>query len=153
MRHIPPGRAGTIQVTVNTNGYAGRKIREVVRIRTNDLRKRETQVVLTGLVEKFADVKPERIRMEGKTGTPMYAEIEIIPRPEYPFAIKGIRARSGEFIEYEVTQRCSEVEKKCVIRVENRRTERGVYADALFIDTDSELRPTIPILITGIVLP
>lgn len=137
---------------MNTNGYGGRKIREVVRIRTNDPKKPERQVVLTGLVEKFANVKPERVRMEGRTGTAISAEIEIIPRAEYPFTIKSIRARSGEFITYGLTQRCSEVQKRCVIRIENHRTERGVYADALFIDTDSELRPTIPILITGIVL-
>lgn len=35
--------------------------------------------------------------------------------------------------------------------VENTRSEKGFYADALYIRTDSKIRPMIPIYITGMI--
>lgn len=151
MRQIPPGREGTIDVNLNTEGYGGGRIRESVRIQTNDPNRPWIEIAVTGMVEKFAEIRPERVRLVGPAGSPLVAEVEIIPRKDLPFSIGEVKAKNGTFIKYELIERCTEGKNRCVIRVKNTRTEKGFYADALYIRTDSKLRPTIPIFVTGMI--
>jgi hypothetical protein len=120
-----------------------------VRIQTNDPNRPWIEVAVTGMVEKFAEIRPERVRLAGPAGSPLVAEVEIIPRKDLPFSIAEIKAKNGTFIKYALTEQCAEGKSRCVIRVENTRSEKGFYADALYIRTDSKLRPTLPIYITG----
>lgn len=108
-------------------------------------------MAVTGMVEKFAEIRPERVRLAGPAGSPLVAEVEIIPRKDLPFSIGEVKAKNGTFIKYELTERCTEGKNRCVIRVENTRSEKGFYADALYIRTDSKIRPMIPINITGMI--
>ena len=109
------------------------------------------QVAVTGMVEKFAEIRPERVRLSGPVDQLLFAEVEIIPRKDLPFTVKGVRAKSGSFITYELTQRCTDGHDRCIVRVENTRKEKGRYVDALYISTNSNLRPTIPIYVTGMI--
>lgn len=106
---------------------------------------------MTGVVEKFADIRPERVRLSGAAGQPLFVEVEIIPRKEYPFTIRKVQVRSGQFIKYEVEERSVDGQNRYVIRVENTRDEQGRYVDTLFVHTDSSFRPNIPIHITGMI--
>jgi len=106
---------------------------------------------MTGMVEKFADIRPERVRLAGIANQPVFVDVTITPRADLPFTIKKIKAKSGNYIRYELKQRCNERKAECVIRVENMRKDKGRYVDALFLQTDSQIRPTIPIFITGII--
>jgi hypothetical protein len=63
-----PGQEGHINVKFNTAGYGGKKIRESVRIQTNDPNRPWLGVVVTGMVEKFAEIRPERITLSGSAG-------------------------------------------------------------------------------------
>ena len=122
-----------------------------MRIKTNDPARPWFDVAVTGQVEAFAIIRPERVVFSGKAGEPLSLEIEIVPREEYPFTITGIKARKGEFISFEQKERCGDGKDRCVIRVENTRAEKGSYMDALFIHTDSETKPNFPVYITGII--
>lgn len=122
-----------------------------MRIRTNDPNRPWIEVSLTGMVEKFAEIRPERVQFAGAAGKPLFAEVEIIPRADLPFIIGEIKAKSGKFIKYELTQRCADGNNRCVIRVENTRREKGRYIDTLHVLTDSKIRPYIPIYITGMI--
>lgn len=106
---------------------------------------------MTGMVEKFAEIRPERIRLAGPTGQTLFAEVEIVPRKDHPFTIERVDARSGNFIKYEWVQRCTDGHDRCVLRVENTRKEKGRYVDALYIRTDSSFRPTLPIFVIGMI--
>lgn len=108
-------------------------------------------LAVTGMVEKFVEIRPPRIRLAGPAGTPLAAEVEIIPRKEYPFTIEDIKVKDGNFIKFAFTRRCIDGHDRCVIRVENIRAEKGRYIDVLFIKTDSPLSPQIPIYVTGII--
>jgi hypothetical protein len=136
---------------VNTGGYGGKQIRESVNLKTNDPNQPWIEVAVTGMVEKVVEIRPERVRLKGPAGTSLFAEVEIIPRKEFPLTVGQIRVKNGEFIRYEVTERCTDGKNRCVIRVENTRTERGEYFDALYVHTDSKVRPSIPIYITGMI--
>lgn len=136
---------------MSTGGDGGRKIRESVRIRTNDPNRPWLQVAVTGMVEKFAEIRPERVRLAGPADQPLFAEVEIVPRKDLPFTIEGVKAKSGDFIRYKWIERCSDGHDRCVLRVENTRKEKGRYVDAVYISTNSKLRPTIPIYVTGMI--
>lgn len=124
-------------------------MRESIQIKTDDPVLPWFSVGVVGQVEKFVDIQPERIQLAGPAGQPLFAEVAIIPRPEHPFRIEQIRLKNGKFIKYELTQRCTDGKNRCVIRVENTRREKGRYIDALFVDTDSEIKPVIPIYVMG----
>ncbi len=133
----------------STKGYGGKKVRESVSIVTNDPERPRLEVALTGQVETFAQIKPDRVYLAGPAGKPLSAEIEIVPRKDLPFAITRITARNGSFIAFEQTERCADGKNRCVIRVENTRTEKGHYSDALTVHTDSKTKPSFPIYISG----
>ncbi|MBC8432908.1 MAG: hypothetical protein H8D96_13440 [Desulfobacterales bacterium] len=136
---------------VNTSGYGGRKIRESARIQTNDKTRPGLSVTVTGLVKKFADVRPERIRLVGPAGTLLVAEVEITPRKEYPFIVRNVKAKSGRFIKSELKERCTDGRNRCVVRVENTRVDKGRYVDSILVQTDSPLRREIPVYVIGVI--
>lgn len=151
MDAILPGQEGRIKVKVSTGGYGGRKIREDVRIRTNAPDGADLAVTVTGVVEKFAEIRPERVRFMGPGDQPLSVRVEIIPRKEYPFKIQSVEAKKGNFIKYELIETCGPERKRCIIRIENTKSDKGRYLDAIYVKTNSRLRPVIPIYITGLI--
>lgn len=150
-KQILPGQEGIIQVKVNTDGYGGFGFREKVSIKTNDPHRPLLEIVIKGKVETFADIRPQRVRLAGKRGKPLMVEVDIIPKQGYPFAIKGIKVDEGKFIRYELEPKDLNGNKHWVLRIENTQNKKGRYLDVLYIQTDSELKPVIPIPITGLI--
>ncbi len=103
------------------------------------------------MVEKFAEIKPERITLIGPGSQKLFTEVEIIPRKEYPFAIREMKAVSGRFFTYKMEKRNNGKQNSYIIRVENTRTEKGRYADTIFVHTDSPVRPKITIPVIGMI--
>jgi hypothetical protein len=124
-------------------------MRESIQIKINDPVLPWFSVRVVGKVEKFVYIQPERVHMEGPAGRRLFAEVAIIPRPDHPFRIGQVRVKNGTFIKYELTQRCADGKNRCVIRVENTRKEKGRYIDALLVETDSKIKPVIPIYVMG----
>ncbi len=120
-----------------------------MRIHTNDPKFPLLAVSVSGQVEKFAEIRPESVRLIGSAGDPLSMEVEIIPRKEYPFVIKEIQAKDGRFIRWSFEKRCDQKSDRYVIKVEAARPGRGGFADILFVKTDSPVRPTISIYVTG----
>jgi hypothetical protein len=118
---------------------------------TNDPNRPWLQVSVTGIMNKFAEIRPDRVRLIGPAGTTLFAEVEIVPKENHPFVIEGVQVKDGSFIKYEVTKQCTDKFASCVLRVENTRKEKGRYADVLYVKTNSELCPKIPIYVTGII--
>jgi hypothetical protein len=108
-------------------------------------------VAVTGMVEKFAEIKPERITLIGPGSQKLFTEVEIIPRKEYPFVIRELNAVSGRFFTYKMEKRNTGKQNSYIIRVENTRTERGRYADTIFVHTDNPIRPKITIPVIGMI--
>lgn len=120
-------------------------------IHTNDPNRLKIGITVTGIVEKFAEIRPERVRLAGPAGQELFADVEIVPRKDYPFVVRDIKAKNGEFIKYEVIRSCADGDAGCTLRVENTRKEKGRYVDVLYVNTNSNLRPMFPIYITGII--
>jgi hypothetical protein len=103
------------------------------------------------MVEKFAEINPERITLIGLANQKLFAEVEIIPRKEYPFTIRGFNAVSGRFFTYKMEKRNTDKQARYIIRLENTRNEKGRYADTIFVHTDSSIRPKITIPVIGMI--
>jgi len=152
VRQIPPGGKGKIKVTVNTGGYGGTKIREVVRILTNDKQRPGLSVAVTGFVEKFVEINPPRVVLRGSQGEPVASRVTITQRMEYPFKILNTHAKIGRHFKFNVQELNSSGTSGYVLTVENTKKETGRYADTIYLKTDSKLRPTIPISVIGLIL-
>ena len=55
---------------------------------------------MSGEVKKFAVITPKFARLAGKVGETLEQDITILPEPDFPFKIKKITAKRGEFIKY-----------------------------------------------------
>ena len=106
-------------------------------------------MAVTGRVEPFAEIRPERVRLTGNAGEPLAVEVEIFPRKDHPFNIKRVEAQNGTFIKCEIKERCTGNGGRCLLRVENTKVEKGNYVDRIVIHTDHPLRPMIPIYVSG----
>lgn len=109
-------------------------------------------MAVTGRVEKFVEINPERIRLMGKAGETLATEVEIAPRKDYPFTIERMEAQDGTFIKYELKEKCTAGRGRCVIRVEYTKADKGRYMDRIVIHTDSLLSPVISIIVNDRIL-
>lgn len=120
-------------------------------MQTNDPGQPMFNLVITGKVVKFAEIRPAMVRLEGQAGTPLTVEVEIQPNKDYPFAILGMQAKRNDTVRGELIEQCSAETNRCIVRVENLKTTSGRYSDTIIVQTDNAARPTFPIPVVGIV--
>lgn len=137
---------------MHTRGYGGKKIRENVHIQTNNKIRPGLSVTVTGYVEKFADIRPQRIILSGSAGQTIKAQVKITPRTQYPFKILSARAKQGKYIKFRIADAIGSNAGSYVLTVENLKKEIGRYNDVIYLETDSNLRPVIPIYVVGNIL-
>lgn len=116
-----------------------------MRIHTDDPKKLVMEVAVTGMVEQIAEIQPNQVLMEGLQGEQLSAEVVITPNKKYPFSIKGLETQEGRGIKCELTERCAAGATRCVIKVENTRSEKGRFNDTIIVQTDNAVKPEIPI--------
>jgi len=145
VRQIPAGGEGIITLKFNTNGYGGRRVRESARIKTNDANRPWLDIAVTGLVENFAEINPPHLSLRGPVGAPLKAGVIIEPKEKYPFKITGSRARQGEYFKFELTEQMQAGRLQYVLAVETMRQAKGRYADIIYLDTDSPIKPRIQV--------
>lgn len=143
MKQIPAGGEGKISVRVATQGYGGRVIRESVRIITNDEMQPGLDVIVTGRVEKFAEIEPKVVRLIGKVGETMMATVKILPNAKFPFKINNFRATHGKYIDLNLEEQRTGNQVVYLLTVRNTKTDTGRYDDRVILVTDSNVRSTI----------
>lgn len=137
---------------MHTGGFGGKKVRKNVHIQTNDKNRPGLSVTVTGYVEKFADISPQRIILRGSAEQTIKAQVKITPRTQYPFKIISATAKQGKYIKFRLTDAEKSNAGGYVLSVENLKKETGRYNDVIYLKTDSKLRPTIPIYVVGNIL-
>jgi hypothetical protein len=106
-------------------------------------------LTISGKVEAFAAVSPERVVIAGKTGEKIVKTIRITPQPKYPFSIKSIRTRQKGNITYSLKKNKLKQGIEYIITVENLKKEIGKYYETILIETDNPLKPEIQIGVRG----
>jgi hypothetical protein len=110
------------------------------------------ELMVSGMVEKFAEIRPERVRLSGRVGEPVTAVAEIVPRPDYPFKIKNIRAMNGRHIRFSLANKTAAGNTIYEITVTSTRQDAGSISDVVYLDTDSPIRPTLQVTVSGTII-
>jgi hypothetical protein len=122
-----------------------------VYVQTNDPKQPSLQLVVTGKVNKFVEIKPAQVRLEGQAGTPLTVEVEILQNKENPFTILEVQTQRKDVVRCELVEQCNTANNRCVLRVENIKTTSGRYADTITVRTDNAVKPSFPIAVVGII--
>ncbi len=106
--------------------------------------------MVTGLVEKFVTILPERIKLAGQPQTQIKTSVSIIPEEKFPFKILEVTAKTGINIRQDLQEtEISKGKKGYLLTVENLKKETGRYFDTITLKTDSKIRPEIAISVYG----
>jgi len=101
------------------------------------------------MVEKFASITPNRIRLAGCVGKELKTSVSIIPEKKYPFKIVNVTAKQGKNIRYKIEEFKKSKISEYVLTVENIKKETGRYFDIIHLKTDSKIQPEISIRVMG----
>jgi hypothetical protein len=121
-------------------------------VHTNDPRKSVMELTVSGMVEKFAEIRPARVRLSGRVDELVTAVAEIVPRPDYPFNIKNIRAMNGRHIRFSLASKTAAGSTIYEITVTSTRPDPGGISDVIYMDTDSPIRPTLQVSVSGMII-
>jgi hypothetical protein len=122
---------------VHTSGSGGETIQKRFHVTTNDPRTPSTQLIVTGKVNPIIHVTPPFVRIMGRTGRPLTAEVHLKPTAEHPFTILEAKMWQGREIGLEVQPLGQDPARDGYrLRVRNLQTAPGVYRDYIVIKTD-----------------
>ena len=106
-------------------------------------------MTLSGKVERFADIIPQRVTLTGFTGESVKAQAVIIPKEKYPFNIVETGAKNGKDFCFKLKEIKESGKTEYKLLIENLKKEEGRYYDYIYLKTDSKIRPEIKIGIYG----
>lgn len=119
---------------------------KTIAVLTNDSKTAESNLTVSGNVEKFVTITPSVVRLNGKIGEDLKSLVKIIPEGKYPFAVSKISAQDGKNIKYELKEeKSASGSKEYSVTVENLKKDAGFYYDVLILETDSKIQPEIKI--------
>ena len=119
-------------------------------IYTNDTRRRQLGLVVTGFVERVYTISPRRLVLKGFADEAISKKISIKPVEKYAFKILEAKAQRGENIKVALAEvKAGPSVKEYEITVANLKKEKGRYVDTVELKTDSKLRPQIKIFVRG----
>jgi hypothetical protein len=121
-------------------------------VRTNDPQNPVMELMVSGMVEVFAEIRPKYLRFTGTTGEPVTAVVEIMPRPDYPFKIKHVRAMNGRHIQVRMANKAQTGRPVYELTVTASLQARGRISDVIHIETDSPIRPTLQVPVYGTII-
>jgi len=121
-------------------------------VHTNDPRNPVVELMVSGTVETFADIRPKHMQLSGRVGEPVTAVAEIAPRPDYPFKIKNIRAMKGHHIQFSLANKAASGGTIYELTITSTRQDAGSISDVIYVDTDSPIRPTLQVTVFGTII-
>jgi hypothetical protein len=134
---------------VNTRNKGGHTIRKHATLFTNDEKNPRLQLTISGSVDRFVTIKPNRVKLRGVAGDEIKRKVTITPEKKYPFKIVKVSAKNGKDIHFELSEEKGEQGPVYALLIENKRLERGRYFDMITLETDSEIQPRLSIRVYG----
>lgn len=144
---IAPGTEGKISIEGNTRGYGGRKFSKTITVYTNDPHHKQIKLYISGSVDAFALVKPERVYLTGTAKQKIQSTVTVTPLEHYPFNITESHTDKG--LKEKVVLLLEKKKDRYVLTVKNNLKEPGNYQGRIHLKTDSSVKPEITILVAG----
>jgi len=134
---------------VSTTSYAGRTLKKNIVVSTSDPQNPSVTLSISGMVEKFVEIRPKYIRLTGVAGERISTLVSIIPMKKYSLEIIGISAMKGRDIQFSLAEKTFPEGDGYELLVENRKKDQGRYHDVLSLKTDSDIQPAIKVSVYG----
>jgi len=134
---------------VSTTSYGGRTLRKNIVVSTTDPQNPSVTLSISGMVEKFVEIRPKYVRLIGAAGESISTLVTIIPMQKHSFKITGINAMKGRDITFSLTEKAFPEGDGYEVLVKNKKTDQGRYHDVLSLKTDSTVQPVIKVSIYG----
>ncbi|MCJ8501346.1 hypothetical protein MRX98_12245 [Desulfatitalea sp. M08but] len=120
---------------------------------TNDPRRREFNLTMSGRVDRFAEISPQRLVLAGYVGDTLQETVTIRPTRQHPFTITGVRLRDGQHLKFKMDRSSGQSAAEYRLHIENTKADAGRYVDQIFLETDSELHPEIRLAVSVFIRP
>jgi hypothetical protein len=138
-------------VGFKTLGYGGKIMTKTILVKTDDPGQRTLNLVVTGQVDRIAEISPPSVYLNGKAGDALEAVVTITPSKKYAFTLLGLEKRNKSRIEATLIQpekdgRTWRIQIKC------RSDKAEDLYDELVLKTDSPYVPTIGIRVSAVFL-
>jgi hypothetical protein len=128
-------------------------MRKTAGVYTNDKKRPQQDLVISGQVEKFVTIRPQHANMRGFVGDSVKGTVTIIPEKKYPFKILNLRAKDGKYIKYQLEETKESNTFAYKLNIENLKTDAGRYYDSIILETDSKIRPQLSVRVYGYLRP
>ena len=107
------------------------------------------KIHIFGNVEKFVTIIPRAVSLRGFVGDAIKKTVTIIPEKKYDFKITKIRARNGQYINFQLEEIEGAARTEYALTIENSRTDQGRYSDLIIMETDSKIQPEVNVRVYG----
>lgn len=144
---VAPGASGPVVVKANTRGYGGRVFRKTITVTTDDPKRPQIRLHLSGKVAQFAIFEPEHLYLNGNAGDPLQAEATITPSPEHRFKI--VKTATDRRLSDKVAVSVTERNGVYHLTVRNLLAAPAHYGGNILITTDNALRPELRLYVRG----
>ncbi len=151
-RQIPVGGEGKITVKVNSTGYGGTLLKKSVLVETSAAKQPDVVLEMTGNVDKFANITPDKLVLRGNAGEPVSGSVTIAPDPKYPFNVLEAKARNSSDIQVKFEKKQENNTTTYILTAENLRKTPGRYYDVILLKTNSPIKPELEISVYGQIL-
>jgi hypothetical protein len=147
---IPAGGKDKISVVVYTKNRGGSHLNKSFLVYTNDPKKSQINLTVTGQVKAYVNISAKYIRFIGPQGLEMAQTIQLIPYKDYPLTIKKVTATEGTHLRYELKPlHQKDGPQGYELIVTNTMATEGSYQDTITIETDLKQMPKIMIPVAG----
>lgn len=147
---IPAGGRDVISVVVHTRGRGAGSLKKKFTVFTNDPKKPRTTLIVGGKVKEYVRISPEFVSLAGDVGQPLRQTVKVMPYEAFPFKVKGVSARDGQYLRFELKPlQQKKGPQGYQLVVQNTRSVAGNYNDTITIQTDSKVKPELHIPVYG----
>jgi len=137
-------------VIENTKTTPGR-YQDIIRLLTTNKIQQEIVIPVWGNITppQIASVEPRYVALNGRAEGSIKGTVTIVPKENHSFSITEVKAHSGIFIKWDLTETVESGKKTYTLTVENLKKEKGIYNDTLFLKTDNPTLPQMEIRVSG----
>jgi len=146
---IPAGGEGKVSLRVRTANYGGNLIVKHATVYTNDPDNTTISLVITGKVEKVAEIVPRQVLISGPAGAAIQKVVRITPEEKYAFAVTNVMTQSGKYIDAKIEKTTYRGRPSYNLVVTNKMGKPGNYIDYIYVATDSKVEPRLRIRVRG----
>jgi len=124
---------------------------KTIEVKTDDPGRRNLNLVVTGQVDRIAEISPPSVYLNGKAGESLEAVVTITPSEKYAFTLLGLEKQNKSRIEATLVQP-EKGGKTWQIKIKCRSDKAEDLYDELVLKTDSPYAPTIGIRVSAVFL-